>query len=124
MAAKGKKLTAAQRAVLEKHGALNPMQEAMLEHGVDPDLLARQLKSELFADETKFFAHQGEVVTREDVIAWGVRQKAREDAQKLWNFYPAEKHEHTLDGAPDSIVITMMRPAERQDREKESADNG
>lgn len=35
----------------------------------------------------------GETLIRSDQVAWGVRQKARMDAQKLLDLYPAEKHE-------------------------------
>ena len=35
----------------------------------------------------------GDTLIRADFVEWGTRQKARMDAHKLLNHYPAEKHE-------------------------------
>lgn len=44
-------------------------------------------------------------------IAWDVRQRARMDAQKLLDMYPAEKHEHGgKGGGPIPVQITDMPP--------------
>jgi len=72
---------------------LHPFAEAMDGAGITPRLLASKLAEELEAQETKFFQFQGRVVSWRKVIAWGVRQTARMDAQKLLGAYPAEKHE-------------------------------
>jgi hypothetical protein len=37
---------------------MGPMQEAMLAADITPELLARKLREELEANETRFFAHQ------------------------------------------------------------------
>ena len=74
----------------------NPVTTAFKKQDITVDYLAKKLKEELESHETKFFAHQGEVIQQEDVIAWGVRQKARQDAHKLRGDYPVEKVEHTV----------------------------
>ncbi len=73
---------------------LHPFSEALdkVTPRITPRRLANKLNKELDAKETKFFQHQGEVISKRTVIAWGVRQAARIDAQKLLGAYPAEKH--------------------------------
>jgi len=68
---------------------------ALQKHKITEDYLAKKLKAELNAKETKYFQFQGQVVEQRDVIAWDVRQRARMDAHKLLGHYPAEKHEHS-----------------------------
>ncbi len=69
--------------------------------------LAKKIKEELEAKETKFFQHEGRVKEKVDVIAWGVRQRARQDVHKLLGHYPAEKtqmeHSGTVVLAPKKI---------------------
>ena len=74
----------------------DPMKKALKAKDITCDYLAKKLKEELESLETKFFAHQGEVIQQEDVINWGTRQKARQDAHKLRRDYPVEKVEHTV----------------------------
>jgi hypothetical protein len=74
--------------------------EAMLEkYGINTEFLARKLKAELNANETryKYIVRDDKikVVAEKTRIAWDIRQKARMDAHKLLGHYPAEKHEHT-----------------------------
>lgn len=76
-----------------------PIQKAMQEAGITPQLLAQKLSKELDAHETKFFQKDGFVISTRKVIAWGVRQTARMDAQKLLGAYPAEKHDLTVNPA-------------------------
>jgi len=59
--------------------------------------LAKKLKQELNAKETKVFLgkESEEVIYSKGLVAWDVRQKARIDAHKLMGHYPAEKHEVT-----------------------------
>lgn len=59
---------------------------------ITPQLLARKLKAELNAKETKFFQKDGIVIESRHCIAWDTRQKARIDAHKLRGDYPADKH--------------------------------
>jgi len=69
-----------------------PFQELM-EKEFSGEFLIEKLREELEAKETKFFAHEGHVNDKRDVIAWRVRQIARQDAHRLRGDYPAEKHE-------------------------------
>ena len=66
------------------------MKVALDAEGITPSKLAAYLNAELEAEETKFFQDEGKVTDWRNVIAWGVRQKARMDAQKLLGLYPAE----------------------------------
>lgn len=66
------------------------MQHALMSAGITPKKLAKSLKAELEAMDTKFFASDGIVVSQKDVVAWGVRQKARMDAHAILNHYPAK----------------------------------
>ena len=71
------------------------MEKPLAQAGVTSKYLAKKLKAELEAKETKFFQHEGEVTAKRNVIAWSVRQRARQDAHKLRGDYPAEKVEHS-----------------------------
>ena len=108
---------------------LHPFQEAMAEARITPRLLAKKLTAELKAKETKYFQHQGEVVSRRDVVAWGIRQAARIDAQKLLGAYPSEKIEFPdKHGRPQQIggvfsdperaarLIYLIQQAEKRDK--------
>ena len=96
--------------------AANPIIDAFETEGINLKLLAKRLKKELNAKETKFFSYRGKVCGTIDVIAWDVRQRARQDAHKLRGDYPADKHEHTgKDGAPlipapDLIIVPTEHP--------------
>jgi len=110
---------------------LHPFHEAMAGARITPKVLAKKLHKELNAKETKFFAYQGEVVEKRNVIAWGVRQTARIDAQKLLGAYPAEKHvfpdekgrPQRLDGGifsdPERAarLIYLIQQAQKRDEE-------
>ena len=78
---------------------LHPFTEALDKARITPRRLANKLNKELEAKETKFFQHQGEVISKRNVVAWGVRQAARIDAQKLLGAYPAETHNVTVNGS-------------------------
>jgi hypothetical protein len=79
-----------------KASLFEPFLEA---EGITPKYLAKKLKRELNAKETKFFQKDGEVVTEKNCVAWDVRQKARIDAHKLLGHYPAEKIDHNIRGS-------------------------
>jgi hypothetical protein len=90
--------TAEQRESAANQGAqeaLNERTKALENHGLTFDYLAKKLKRELNAKETKFFQKDGFVIEQHDVVAWDVRQRARIDAHKLRGDYPAEKREIT-----------------------------
>jgi hypothetical protein len=80
--------------------------------GITPLYLARKLKAELNAKEVKVFNDKEDgIVYSKALPAWNIRQKARMDAHKLMNHYPAEKHEHTgKDGAPIESRMTFFPP--------------
>ena len=83
--------------------------------GITSTYLIKKLKRELNAKETKFFQHEGRVVESENVIAWGIRQRARQDAHKLRGDYPAEKVEHDV----GIIVNIEATPIKKKKRHKE-----
>jgi len=96
---------------------LHPFYEAMAESKITPRLLARRLKKELDAKEIKYFQYQGEIISRRNVIAWGIRQAARIDAQKLLGAYPSEKIEFPdKHGRPQQIDGGIFSDPERAAR--------
>jgi len=109
---------------------LHPFTEAMASQKITPQLLARKLKAELNAKETKFFQKDGLVVESRNVVAWDIRQKARIDAHKLRGDYPADKHVFPDEnGRPQSInapfgetersarLIYLLETAEKRAKE-------
>lgn len=72
---------------------------------IDGPYLAKKLKEEFEAEETKFFQKDGMVVEEENVIDWGTRQKARQDAHKLRGDYPPEKVDHKFNNLPTMTVV-------------------
>ena len=109
---------------------LHPFTEAMDEQKITPRLLARKLKAELNAKETKIFQKDGFVVESRDVIAWGIRQAARIDAHKLRGDYPSSKVEFPdANGKPQNIsavfgeteraarLIYLLEQAEKRAKE-------
>lgn len=66
--------------------------------GIDGPYLAKKAKRELNAKITKAQIPKGgdEFVYSKPMVAWDVRQKARQDIHRLKGDYPVEKHEHTL----------------------------
>jgi len=88
------------------------MDEILHERGITPSYLAKKLKAELNAKEVKVFNDKDDgIVYSKNLVAWNVRQKARMDAQKLLNLYPAERHEHTgADGGPIEKKMTWFPP--------------
>lgn len=52
----------------------------------------------------------GESLIQYKAIAWGVRQRARQDAHRILGHYPAEKHELTgKDGGPMEVMTLAER---------------
>ena len=89
--------------------------ETLKRHGITDEYLAGKLKEELEAEETKFFADKGKVRDEKDVIAWGIRQKARMDAHKLKGDYPSEKVEHTV-----TLEDKLRAIHEKREKEEET----
>jgi hypothetical protein len=74
---------------------LRPIDEAFKSSGITPTYLAKKLKRELNAKENKAQIPKGEneFVYSKNMIAWDVRQKARQDAHQIMGDYPAKRHE-------------------------------
>ena len=95
---------------------LSPIVDAMMNHGITPDMLAQKLKEELEAERSSRDV-DGEIIRTPDMK---IRQSARQDAHKLLNHYPAEKkeitgadggaiqHEHTV---KESMDLGALRDA-------------
>ena len=84
--------------------------EALQGQGITPEYLAKKLKRELNAKETKVFYDRktGEVVYSKKLVAWEIRQRARQDAHKLLGHYPATRHEVAgKDGEPITFILNM-----------------
>ena len=85
------------------------MRDILDEGGITREYLKEKLMEELDANITKQFQHEGLVVTADPVIAWDVRQRARQDAHKLRGDYPAEKHQ---------IEGNLVDPRTKEEREE------
>jgi hypothetical protein len=70
------------------------MQKALVDIGVTYELLAKQVKAELKASNE--VQVDGKV---KRIPIWPIRQKAREDCQKLLGAYPVEKKDVHVHGA-------------------------
>lgn len=97
--------------------------EGLSNEGVTFTYLAKKLKKELNAHKVEVFKAKAttierpavgrpitteteEVIYSKPLVAWDVRQKARQDAHKLRGDYPAEKKELSgSDGKPITVVI-------------------
>lgn len=74
--------------------------------GITAEYLAEKLKEELEAEETKFFSYQGVVVEKKNIVAWGVRQRARESANELRGDFPAKRTEiGGIDGKDITVIV-------------------
>lgn len=62
--------------------------ELMDQRGLGDDKLLAKLEEKLEAKETKFFAHEGQVVETRDVVAHGIQLQALDIALKLKRLYP------------------------------------
>jgi len=74
---------------------LRPIDQALQRQGITPEYLAKKLKQELNATvvKTHYDPKRGEIVYSKKLPAWEIRQRARQDAHRLLNHYPATKHE-------------------------------
>lgn len=87
-----------------------PLVKALDDRGITPSYLARKLKAELQAKETKvFLSKEGEIKYSNPLVAWDVRQRARQDAHHLRGDYPPEKKQvGGLNGEPIRIILEDM----------------
>ena len=69
--------------MLQRPAVKSALVQAQQAAGITDDYLTRKLKEGLDAHETKFFAHEGEVISRERVIDFGTRHRYLETAHKL-----------------------------------------
>jgi hypothetical protein len=98
----------------------HPIIQVLEEKGITAEFLADKLKEEMEAKETKFFAHQGEVIDERDTIDWAVRQKARMDAHRLMGHYPPEKPGDTYLGLFLQQNNLVLSPVVKQVLEQHS----
>jgi hypothetical protein len=90
----------------------NIIRNELEKRGVGLDVLVDKLKQELEANETKFFAKDGKIEDREDVIAWDIRQKARQDAHKLRGDYPSTKVDMNAD---TNLTVEIVKFGEQKE---------
>ncbi len=112
MTTKEQRETAAKKAAQE---VFEERARALEAQGLTFDYLARKLKRELNAKETKFFQKDGMVIEQRDVVAWDVRQRARIDAHKLRGDYPAEKRDLNLNGPLEVVLRDCVKEVEDPD---------
>ena len=62
------------------------------DHGINTNLLLTKLLEELNANETKIFNYKGDIIYSKELPNYDIRQRARMDAHKLLDHYPADKH--------------------------------
>jgi len=88
--------------------------EPLRKVGITAEYLAKKLKEELEAKETKFFQKDGVVKQTREVIAWGVRQRARESANELRGDFPAKRVEakHEVEGIIVHEISPVKKPKE------------
>ena len=98
----------------------SPIIEALNRHGITTEYLAKKLKEELEALETKEFCYKGTVVSSKGKAALEIRQRARMDAHKLLNHYP--KISDSLDGElifrPTKYTIEPQQVEKKDDEVK------
>jgi hypothetical protein len=57
----------------------DPLEEELSKRGITVETYVSKLAEELDAEETRYFQKDGIVTDQRNVIAWGIRQKARQD---------------------------------------------
>jgi hypothetical protein len=93
---------------------MTPMRQDLEDAGITSKYLVRKLKRELNAKTTKFFQHEGKVITTKTLIDWSTRQKARMDTHALRGDYPATKHQVTgVGGGP--VLFGDVAEVQRQE---------
>jgi hypothetical protein len=86
------------------------MKDILDEGGITDEYLKEKLKNELDAEEMKVFNDKGKIIYSNGLVAWEIRQRARQDAHKLRGDYPAEKHE--IDG---DLTIELIDYGKKDD---------
>ena len=77
--------------------ARREIEQALIDAGLTPEYLASRLIEELDATERKVFLSRWSqrLIYSKPLPAWTVRQHARQDAHRLLDHYPSERHEIT-----------------------------
>lgn len=65
-----------------------------------------RLKQALNARETKFFQKDGEIITRENVVAHGIRLQATKMALELYEAFPSQKADVSVTG---DLTVEIVR---------------
>lgn len=92
-----------------------------IEEWIDKNALSNAKLKNLLVEglqalETKFFAHQGTVVTEKEVIPWEIRRKYLEMALKVKGLFAPEKHQITGDdGGPIDLTVIVNRVTKKND---------
>jgi hypothetical protein len=92
-----------------KSSVQNAMAELLDKAGLTDDAIAKKLQEGAEALETKFFAKDGIVVQKEDVIAWDTRLRYLDTALKLKGKYPAKKISLTALTEDELLEIARQR---------------
>lgn len=67
----------------------------------------------LQANETKFFAHKGEVQEERTVINWAARLQAAQTASQVWRFLMAHKHGMPKESIEYSGTVSFTETLQR-----------
>jgi len=92
--------------------------EILTEIGYGPTKALSDLREMADAKETKFWAHQGSVISREDVEANDIRLRARVELNKMHGHYPAgandpSGNQRAADADTVYLVVTDERRSAR-----------
>jgi hypothetical protein len=100
----------------------SPIIKALEGEGITPSYLAKLLKKELKAKQVKVFSNKsGDVIYSEPLEALDIQQKARQDAHKLLDHYPSERHQ--VEGEITIQVVNFSgQNVKKGDDDKLSAD--
>jgi len=89
------------------------MRDLLDEGGITDEYLRKKLKKELNATEVKTYNYKGDILYSDPLVAWDIRQRARQDAHRLRGDYPAEEHEAkvqiTFDYADRVLLLHQAR---------------
>ena len=89
----------------------SPIVQALHDQGITPSYLAKKLKSEINSKEIKSFQSKGKVIYSKGLDALDIQQRARMDAHKLLDHYPAERHK-IEQLAPITIIFDVPKDKE------------
>ena len=84
----------------------NPLVPCLEKQGITAEYLTEKLKEELEALNEKVFQYKGGIISKADLKAWEIRQRARQDAHKLRGDYPSEKHHVTFESGVPIVPLT------------------